>query len=98
MPEMQVAVRARREAEDGSGHWTDRIVIPGRRVSAGPGIHNHSLGLWIPGSRLSARPGMTPIGIRILELQHELLRQWRLKIGCVGIAFGDAARRSCRSS
>jgi len=26
------------------------VVIPGRRVSAGPGIHNHGLGLWIPGS------------------------------------------------
>src|SRR5712691_11505313 len=38
------------------------VVIPGRRVSAGPGIHNHSLGLWIPGSRLTARPGMTADG------------------------------------
>ena len=25
-----------------------RVVIPGRRVSAGPGIHNHGLGLWMP--------------------------------------------------
>ncbi len=32
------------------------VVIPGRRVSAGPGIHNHSLGLWIPGSRLRRAP------------------------------------------
>src|SRR5438128_11087777 len=31
-------------------------VIPGRRASAGPGIHNHSLGVWIPGSRRSLRP------------------------------------------
>jgi hypothetical protein len=23
------------------------VVIPGRRVSAGPGIHNQGLGLWI---------------------------------------------------
>ena len=32
-----------------------RLVIPGRRVSAGHGIHNHSPGLWIPGSRAEAR-------------------------------------------
>jgi len=31
------------------------VVIPGRRVSAGPGIHNHGLGLWIPGSRHRSR-------------------------------------------
>jgi len=32
------------------------VVIPGRRVSAGPGIHNHGLGLWIPGSPLRGAP------------------------------------------
>ena len=55
-----------------------RVVIPGRRASAGPGIHNHSRGLWIPGSRHSAsqdareraigpRPGMTDrtLGVRV---------------------------------
>jgi hypothetical protein len=32
-------------------------VIPGRRASGEPGIHNPRLWLWIPGLRLSAHPG-----------------------------------------
>src|SRR6266540_343630 len=51
------------------------VVIPGRRVSAGPGIHTPRLWLWIPGSRLTARPGMTPIdsnfGIAALVVDAE---------------------------
>ena len=32
------------------------VVIPGRRVSAEPGIHTPQRGLWIPGSRTSFAP------------------------------------------
>jgi len=39
------------------------VVIPGRRVSAGPGIHNHGLGLWIPGSPRHPISGKPEIGI-----------------------------------
>src|SRR5262245_37058496 len=34
----------------------------GARRRREPGIHTHSLYLWIPGSSLSRRPGMTPEG------------------------------------
>jgi len=31
-------------------------VIPGRRASGEPGIHNHGCGVWIPGSSLRSAP------------------------------------------
>src|ERR1700751_5106845 len=54
------------------------LVIPGRRASAEPGIHNYHSGLWIPGLRLTAHPGMTT---RKLDRSMLPLRRLRHLLG-----------------
>jgi hypothetical protein len=34
----------------------NKLVIPGRRASGEPGIHNHRMWIWIPGLALRAIP------------------------------------------
>ena len=59
------AVRPSRGADEDVALTTIlSAVIPGRRASVEPGIHNPRLWLWIPGLRLSAHPGMTAERVR----------------------------------
>jgi hypothetical protein len=44
---------------------TAKSVIPGASETSEPGIHSHSLGLWIPGLRLAAHRGMTSLGTAV---------------------------------
>jgi len=51
-----------------SGTTILSAVIPGRRASGEPGIHNPRLWLWIPGLRLAAHPGMTAERVVVPEI------------------------------
>ena len=61
-------LRSPRGDEEPAMTTTPSAVIPGCAARRRPGIHNHSLGLWIPGSPLARRPGMTAERIIVPEM------------------------------
>jgi hypothetical protein len=72
-----------------------KAVIPGRRASVEPGIHNHQLGVWIPGSLVSLAPRNDGL---LFENQNRKEMEEAPSRPYSAISTGRDGPASCRSS